>query len=276
MQAGTVRSLSAVDIPAAMRLTEAAGWNQTESDWRNLMALAPDGCFGLDCDGELRATATAVCFGRDLAWIGMVLTDCRYRGRGFARRSMEHALAFLRDREVGWIKLDATDMGRPLYERLGFQVEGAVERWMRPAGQLARIGAASCPFEMDEALDREAFGADRSRLLSVLAGIESVSDPGAGFAMGRGGARAAYFGPCVARSADSARKLLAWFLARHAGEDVYCDILAANLDAVATVREFGFERARSLSRMFVSGVEAPPALQNNDALVFAAAGFEFG
>src|ERR1700683_3728177 len=108
MQTGTVRSLSAVDIPLAMRLAEAAEWNQTESDWRNLIELAPDGCFGIDCDGELRATTTAVCFGRDLAWVGMVLTEGAYRGRGFARRLMEHALTYLRDREVAWIKLDAT------------------------------------------------------------------------------------------------------------------------------------------------------------------------
>jgi GNAT superfamily N-acetyltransferase len=279
MQTGTVRRLSAEDISAAMRLTEAAGWNQTESDWRNVIELAPDGCFGIDFDGELRATTTAICFSRDLAWIGMVLTDHRYRGRGFARRLMEHVLAYLRDREVAWIKLDATDMGRPLYERLGFRVEGAVERWirlMRPAGQLPQRGGESGPFEMDSALDREAFGADRSMLLSVLAGIESVSIPGEGFAMGRAGAQAAYFGPCVARSADSARRLLAWFLERHAAEKVYCDILPSNLDAVATAREFGFERSRTLSRMFVSGVETPPDLRNNDALVFAAAGFEFG
>jgi hypothetical protein len=129
---------------------------------------------------------------------------------------------------------------------------------------------------MDGALDRDAFGADRSMLLSVLAGIESVSIPGEGFAMGRAGSRAAYFGPSVARSADAARQLLAWFLERHAGDTVYCDILPFNVDAVAVAREFGFERARNLSRMFVSGVEAPRALQNNDALVFAAAGFEFG
>jgi GNAT superfamily N-acetyltransferase len=240
------------------------------------MELAPDGCFGIDCEGELRATTTAVCFGRELAWIGMVLTEELYRGRGFARRLMEHALAYLRDREVGWIKLDATDMGRTLYERLGFREEGAVERWMRPPGDSARRDTAVCRFEMDGILDREAFGADRSRLLSILAGIESVSIPGTGFAVGRGGARAAYFGPCVARSAEAARQMLAWFLERHAAENVYCDILPANLDAVATAREFGFEPSRRLSRMFVSGVDAAPPLRNNDALVFAAAGFEYG
>jgi GNAT superfamily N-acetyltransferase len=269
-----VRPLSTADIPAGVRLKSAAGWNQTEADWRNLLALAPEGCFGIECDGALRATATAVCFGRELAWIGMVLTEREYRGRGFARRLMEHALAYLRTLRVDWIKLDATNMGLPLYQRLGFRAEGAIERWLRAPGPAPGYGATRHN-TLDSALDREASGTDRSRLLAVLAGFESAAIAG-GFAMGRPGSQAAYFGPCVARSADAARDLIAWFLEQHAEESVYWDILPANADAVAVAREFGFERARELVRMAIPGVEDPTPLVNNDALVFATAGFEFG
>ena len=41
-------------------------------------------------------------------------------------------------------------------------------------------------------------------------------------------------------------------------------------------RELGFERSRELVRMAFTGPENPPPLDNNDALVFATAGFEFG
>jgi len=215
-----VRLLTDADLPACMRLKQASGWNQTEADWRNLLALAPDGCFGLDCDGALRATTTAVCFGQQLAWIGMVLTQQEYQRRGFAQRLMEHALEYLRSRSVAWIKLDATEMGAPLYERLGFREEGRIERWIRPRGVVPHELSSAGRFVLDAALDREAFGADRSRLLEVLAGIESASVAGAGFAMGRPGANAVYFGPCVARSAAAARDLAAWFLRRHPDEDV--------------------------------------------------------
>jgi hypothetical protein len=57
---------------------------------------------------------------------------------------------------------------------------------------------------------------------------------------------------------------------------VYWDILPKNQDAVAIAREFGFERARELVRMAIPGVENPAPLLNNNALVFATAGFEFG
>ena len=94
--------------------------------------------------------------------------------------------------------------------------------------------------------------------------------------MGRPGARAAYLGPCVARSAAAARELLAWFLERHNEESIYWDILPANGDAVALAHQFGFEPVRRLARMALAGVEHPPALRNDDALVYATAGFEFG
>ena len=128
----TVRRLTSADIPAAMRLKDAVGWNQTALDWKNVLALAPEGCFGIDEGGRLAATTTGVCFGKELAWIGMVITDPNYRGRGLAKRLMEHALYHLRGRGVEWIKLDGTDMGRPLYQQLGFRDEGAIERWLRP------------------------------------------------------------------------------------------------------------------------------------------------
>ena len=38
-----IRLLQLSDIPAAMRLKEAAGWNQTELDWTNLLATEPEG-----------------------------------------------------------------------------------------------------------------------------------------------------------------------------------------------------------------------------------------
>jgi hypothetical protein len=36
-----------------MQLKEAAGWNQTEDDWRCLLWLEPNGCFGAIKDGRL-------------------------------------------------------------------------------------------------------------------------------------------------------------------------------------------------------------------------------
>jgi len=257
-----------------MRLNDAAGWNQKEKDWQRVISLEPGGCFGLIADGVLVSTATSICYGDELAWIGMVLTDPAWRGRGFARRLMERTVEFLRSRGVAWIKLDATDMGRPLYLKLGFEDEAPVERWMATAQSVPLVELPA--YEPAPALDREAFGADRSTLLASLASEQAVSIPGEGFAMERPGARADYFGPCVCQSPEAARKFLLWFLSRHAGKTVAWDILPANTGAVELAREFGFERRRELVRMVSPGPSASRPLEHNDSRVFAIAAFEYG
>jgi len=57
-----------------------------------LLELAPQTCFGIEQDRRLVSTATLVCYGRRLAWIGMVLTHPEYRGRGFAHALEIHAV----------------------------------------------------------------------------------------------------------------------------------------------------------------------------------------
>jgi len=272
------RRLAPDDVPAAMRLKEAANWNQTAEDWRRLMQLSPDGCFGIDCGGALAATATAVCFERKLAWIGMVLTDPAHRGRGFARRLMCHAIAWIEARGVDWIKLDATEMGRPLYASLGFADECAIKRWIRPPLPAGARGVVLPPADLDRcaALDGEAFGSDRRPLLDLLSGIASAGLSGHGYAMGRPGSNAAYFGPCVARSSAEARQLLGWWLAPRAAETIFWDILPSNFEAVALAHEFGFAPLRRLVRMVRPGRQDAHPFFHNDSYVFAIAGFEFG
>jgi GNAT superfamily N-acetyltransferase len=269
-----IRIITAADIPGAMRLKEAAGWNQTEQDWRNLFQLAPGGCFGIDVDGTLAATTTAVCFGKDLAWIGMVLTHPDYRGRGLARQLMEHALIYLEERAAS-IKLDATDMGRPLYSKLGFEDECAVERWARPGDTAARFRPRGIfdPLTPEMAAqDRQAFGADRSGMLSVLAKTESRVTR-EGYAMARAGSKATYFGPCVAESSAAAAHLIDDFLVAHQGETIYWDLLPHNTAAAGLAAARGFQPLRKLIRMAIPG-EAEFA--HDDSRIYAIAGFEYG
>jgi GNAT superfamily N-acetyltransferase len=271
-----IRLLNRSDIPAVMELNRAAGWNQLEADWLRLLELEPEGCFVLLCDGRIAATATTVCYGRRLAWIGMVLTHPDFRRRGFGRRVTEEAIEYAERRAVEWIKLDATDMGRPLYLELGFEDEAPIERWkmVLPAADAAR--ASPAPFQFDVALDREAFGAERSALLENLARGEAASIPGQGYIMARPGANAFSVGPCVARSPLTARTLLEWLFSKHAGEPVFWDLLPANEPAVSLARQFGFAPARRLVRMVRRGRSAAEPFQANDSLVYAAAGFEYG
>jgi ribosomal protein S18 acetylase RimI-like enzyme len=271
-----VRSLQTSDIPGAMRLKEAAGWNQVEADWARLLDLQPDGCFALEQGGQLAATATALLYGKDLAWIGMVLTGPEFRGRGFARTLMDRAMRFVDASGVAEAGLDATDMGIALYRSFGFEEESVVERWGLPAGATAFEPVAVDPWKPDPELDLLAFGTDRSTVLASLASCESVAIPGSGYAMGRAGSKAFYFGPCVAKSGRAADQFLRWFLARHPGEPVYWDILRDNTEAIQLAEKHGFQPLRQLTRMkHVLRPGAQVTVPDN-SLVFAIAGFELG
>lgn len=255
-----------------MRLKDAAGWNQTADDWRRLIELAPAGCFGIEVDGVLVATTSAVCYGTDLAWIGMVLTSAEHRGRGFARTLMRHALDYIESRGIGCVKLDATDMGRPLYEQLGFVTESLIERWWRAPASVDGATALPCG-DIDRGLDRLAFGADRSRLLQQLAQIECACLED-GFAMLRSGSDATYFGPCVASSPNTAGELLASVLHAHGREPIYWDLLPDNTAALELAPLYGFSPRRRLARMAYGPGRDRFSCRND--LVYAIAGFEFG
>jgi GNAT superfamily N-acetyltransferase len=271
-----IRLLAPADAGDLMVLSRQAGWNQTEADWRRLIELEPEGCFGIEAGGRVAASTTVTCYGGDLAWLGMVLTHTAHRGRGYAGRLLEHALDYLRRREAAWIKLDATDMGRPIYARMGFADECAVERWKRPAGVKAQGTGVVSRFVMDEGLDVEAFGARRRPLLESLAAVEGASIPGDGFALARPGAVAAYFGPCVAQGAECARDLLEWFLGAHGDQDAFWDLLPGNAEAARLAREYGFAPVRRLTRMAMRGAAPARPLGHKDAWVYAIAGFEYG
>jgi GNAT superfamily N-acetyltransferase len=270
-----IRKLRPADLADAMALVRAVGWNQTESDWRHILELEPEGALALELEGRVVCTTTVVSYGLELAWIGMVLTLPECRGRGFARLLMREALAYIERRGVAWTKLDATDMGHHLYESLGFVDEQPVERWRREPGP-GPFERPELAFTPDAELDRRAFGAGRGRLLEFYRRFEAGSVAGGGFALGRPGNAAAYFGPCVARNPQVARALLEWFLAGHAHEPVFWDILPLNREAARLAEEYGFERKRVLMRMARPSPGVTRPIETDDALVYGLAGFEYG
>jgi GNAT superfamily N-acetyltransferase len=185
-----IRCLQEGDLSDCMRLKGAAGWNQTEADWLALMRFAPQGCFGIEAGGRIAATATAIVH-EGVGWIGMVLTDPRHRGQGFATALLEHALAYL-DPLAETVKLDATAQGEPLYRRLGFVEEAPIERWYSTGGE----------FETEPLAGQYA-----GPLRHPPVPVDAMAECGEAWAAGRAGSNAWYFGPCYARSEAAAERV---------------------------------------------------------------------
>ncbi len=276
-----LRVMTSADIPAGMKLKEIAGWNQTAADWERFLSASPEGCFVVESDAHVVGTATTIVYESRFAWIGMVLVDPEYRGRGIGTRLLHKTIEFLDARRVPTLKLDATPQGKPLYEKLGFFSEYEIERWMlkRKPGERTHTRASWAQLEEILKEDRKIFGADRSALLRSLDHdapeftLARLSrDEPAAYALGRRGTRADHLGPWMARQQAEAGAVLEEFLARSQSDSVFVDCLKSHPFGRELLRAQGFELSRPLTRM-VRGENSYPGRPD---LLCAILGPEFG
>jgi GNAT superfamily N-acetyltransferase len=271
------------DIPGGVRLNTLAGWNQTEADWKRFLAASPNGCFVMEDGGKVVGTAATLSYEDRFAWIGMVLVDPAYRNRGIGTKLLQQTIEYLDDAGIPTLKLDATPLGKPLYEKLGFTSEYEIERWTskRAPEKRALDATRSASAQLYEifAHDREVFGADRSALLrslarqspaltlSVMSGTQLQ-----GYAFGRHGLFADHLGPWMARDRDTAERMLMDFLQRSSRDTVVVDALKTNSVAGEILRSNGFTIARPLTRMY----RGPNTFPGKPELLCAIVGPEFG
>jgi GNAT superfamily N-acetyltransferase len=255
-----------------MRLSTQAGWNQTRDDWLRLLRL-PGASVKVFVDGgEVRASYSLVGYGSDLAWVGMILVDEAFRGRGLGKMVFENALRETsRFQTVG---LDATDFGKPIYLKNGFVEVHSIERWFGPLRGRSQPNCRTGLHDGILSLDKEATQIDRTELLRNLessgATIFSLLDSGTTLAYGviRPGRTAFHLGPVVARSSEDFFHLLDSFPGQH--EAVVCDLL--NAEAVDFLSARGWSKRRVLTRM--TRPDRAGCLCREK--IWCAAGFELG
>jgi GNAT superfamily N-acetyltransferase len=275
-----IRPMTEADLPEGMRLKSQNGWNQTEADWRRYLHLQPDGCFVAALGGRAVGTVTTCVFA-SVGWIAMMLVDPDHRRRGIGRALMTHALEFLERQGVQTVRLDATPLGQPLYERLGFVAEYPLHRHegILPPGPPAAGVEPLLPHHLDDVLrlDRQVTGTDRRKLLMRLASefpntacVACGPDGVEGFLAARPGARAMQLGPCLA-SERVGRLLLEAARARHGAEQVFIDIPLGNEAAARWAAETGLATQRRLQRMCRG-----PAIREQVDSLWASSGPEMG
>lgn len=279
-----VRLLAREDLPFADSLRALAGWNQTAADWERFVKWDPAGCFLAEWEGNPAGVVTTITYGRELAWIGMALVHPDFRRRGIGRALLERSVDYLRGKNIRRVKLDATPQGKPLYEKLGFQEEWSFKRWERQ-GESRENAADDCcvrPWrtgdaELVEAIDTEAFGVNRRRLIESLASqssrafVHEVNGTVEGYGLLRPGSRAFYLGPVVARSSAAGAALVANLLS--GAGPVFWDMPGpAAASTLALPKHLGFYEQRVLTRMYLGENSTP----GDPRKVFALAGPELG
>jgi ribosomal protein S18 acetylase RimI-like enzyme len=280
----TEHALAPAHLPGCLALSKAANWNQNEADWRLMLEVGRGWGISL-ADGTLAASTLVLPYGR-FAWVSMVLVLPSERRRGYATQLLRTALADLARRGHTPI-LDATPTGREVYVQEGFRDTWGFRRFqldepLAAAERSTRVRPlrdADWPALL--ALDAQAFGASRERLLRALAArlpqaalVAEEDGALAGFLLGRDGREARQLGPLVARSAGAARALLAEALAS-VPPPVYLDLVDREPGIAAWLESLGFRFQRPFTRM-VHGAGEAPAAPGDAALVVCPAGPELG
>lgn len=289
--------MTPADVDAGLRLCRLSHWNQLARDWEQFLGLLPDGAtVAVDDAGVVIGSVATVRYAgagdassSSLAWIAMVLVDPACRGRGIGTTLLQHGLARVAD--VTTVGLDATPLGRPLYETLGFRAHSAFTRMRRepalvplPAasdrGSRSRVRRAT-PADWDAiaAIDASATGLDRRAMLQWLQDgaphLAWVCDgDGAieGAVLGRPGYAAFHLGPVLASSTDIAIALVRAVLTTEAEHAVIVDAADDRQGWREALEALGFRAQRPFTRMY-RGDWCP---QGDATRLFAIIGAEFG
>jgi GNAT superfamily N-acetyltransferase len=268
-----------------MKLKNAEGWNQLEKDWALLIHYREAVNLVAVLDKRILGSVTALNYANAVAWIGMMLVDQEYRGRGIGKGLMLAVMDKLD--HCASIKLDATPAGRPLYLKLGFKDEYTLYRLTHPSAPQVPIGEDSLvprPIRAGDlpkvaAYDREVFGADRTELITRLyeafpdlAWLIEEKDRVTGFCLGRSGQNFTQLGPVHARAEKSALALIRTAINQIPGQALVVDIPADKAAVRLWLESQGFITQRPFERMYLKQNPHPGRV----ASVYLIAGPELG
>lgn len=271
----------------ALGLSRQAQWPHRLDDWSLMLSLSR-GLVAMDAgSGRLVGTALMTPYDDDAATINMVIVDEGWRGQGLGRRLMDEAMALADGRPL---RLVATSEGLPLYEKLGFREVGTVLQHQGEAAPVPAVEAEDvAPVGTDDlaaiaALDRQAFGADRSLLLDRIAELGSFTllrrnGAPVGFAALRDFGRGQVVGPVAAPDVEGAKALIGPILAAHPGKFLRVDTIAGTglgpWLAVCGLRHVGVGiamRRHALADTAPPTASASPAVVSTFALASQALG----
>jgi len=259
-----VRKMEISDMGSLMKLKDAEGWNQLEKDWALLINYKGGVNLLAVLDERIVGTITAINYDNRVAWIGMMLVDRNYRGRGIARLLLLEAIHKLHSCES--IKLDATPAGRPVYLKLGFKDEYTLYRMTNPSlSTFSLIDVAAKPGQMLSAdipdvaaFDKKVFGADRTALIRLLyesypelAGLLKKNNRISGFCLGRRGQYFTQIGPVSATSSRGVKALLQSAFDQLKGRAVVVDLCADKTEIKGWLEAGGFVSQRPFERMYL-------------------------
>jgi ribosomal protein S18 acetylase RimI-like enzyme len=256
----SIRLLSDADLVNADAILKAAfgGAGSRIGDLQFYRRIQPDGWFLAFQHARPVGMVGATNY-KAFAHVGFMAVHPEAQRQGIGLALMQHVLAWLDQQGLPLVVLDASKAGQPLYEKLGFaayddtlvvQCSGHMPATERPP-QVQTVSAQ----ELDELIrgDTAVFGADRGRVLQAL---WQTSPERAlllrnelGQVTGYLFAQKGRIGPWVMHQAEGAEALLRAASALPYAGGVSVTVPAENLEAVALLKRYGFEKVRTNRHM---------------------------
>jgi predicted N-acetyltransferase YhbS len=187
MPSPTIRPMVPADVDQITELFLREDWGDRRRYLEFVIGHPETRPFAADADGVVVGTGV-VSLNGPVAWIGTIFVDPAWRRGGVGLELTRATMDAADEAGCRTLVLVATDAGRPMYERLGFEVQ----TWYRileapglPGG--TPIDPRIRPYRETDlaemaALDGEATGEDRTHLLRAFAGEKTsrVLEAGSG------------------------------------------------------------------------------------------------
>lgn len=232
------RPMTMADTEACFAMTQQLKWPHRREDWQQALALG-EGVV-IEEQGTVLGSALIWRWGEKSATIGLVIVDQRLQGQGLGKQLM---LTLLETVPGYNVRLHATEMGKGLYEKLGFTVTGQILQMQTasletvppvvlPHGLILRRAAAQDAALLAE-YDQQAHGMWRPRLLEEIVNhhqtvlLEDATKNLRGFAALRRFGHGWAIGPVIAADFADAQMLVASLMQGLRGEFVRIDTDAA-------------------------------------------------
>jgi predicted N-acetyltransferase YhbS len=179
MELPVIRPMTSADVDPIVDLFLRHDWGDRRLYLEFVTAHPATRPFVADADGVVVGTGVVSLNGA-VAWIGTVFVDPAWRHRGVGLELTRANIDAADEADCRTLVLVATEAGRPMYERLGFEVQ----TWYRilEAPGLSGDGPVRPrirPFEAGDlpamaAIDAAATGEDRAHLLEAFSSAESA------------------------------------------------------------------------------------------------------
>lgn len=200
------------DIPAFLCLADEEQWIAEAWEFEFLLATFPQGCLCIRTEeGNAVAFVTALMHEQS-GWIGNLIVDTRYRGRGYGERLCAEASKALKHAGAVTLWLTASKMGIEMYKKHGFTVIDTIVRWSgvgrhRHAGYESTAEPTGTLAAMCR-IDSRTWGDTRADLLRTTVARGTSIHAESGFAVVQPCGEAIQIGPFSALDTETAELLL--------------------------------------------------------------------